>query len=166
MLAMPLFQKGINLTYTADLKDITPENLRKYDGLMIYANHDKIAPEQEEAIKGFVEGGKALIPLHSASFCFRNSDWYVQAVGGQFKSHKVDSFSTEIVKPDHPVMEGLSEFETWDETYVHHQLNPDIEVLMERVEGDHREPWTWVRKEAYFICLGKIRLAVHNNHLQ
>jgi putative membrane-bound dehydrogenase-like protein len=147
MLAMPLFQKGINLTYTADLNDLNAANLRKYDGLMIYANHDGIPAEQEKALKDYVEGGKALIPIHSASFCFRNSDWYVEAVGAQFKSHKADSFSTEIVKAEHPVMKGLSEFETWDETYVHSKINPDMEVLMERVEGDHREPWTWVRKQ-------------------
>ena len=31
-------------------------------------------------------------------------------------------------------------------TYVHHLHNDDREVLMERVEGEHREPWTWTRK--------------------
>ncbi|QCR22283.1 PVC-type heme-binding CxxCH protein [Pontibacter sp. SGAir0037] len=147
MLALPLFQKGINLTYTADPNDLNSENLAKYDGLMIYANHDRIAPEQEQAMKSFVEGGKALIPLHSASYCFRNSDWYVSAVGGQFQTHKVGTFTVPIIKPAHEVMQGLTEFETWDETYVHTKLNPDIEVLMERVEGSHREPWTWVRKQ-------------------
>jgi hypothetical protein len=30
------------------------------------------------------------------------------------------------VKPEHPVMAGLKPFETWDETYVHAKLNPDI----------------------------------------
>lgn len=147
MLAMPLFQKGINLTYTSEPQELTPENLARYDGLMIYANHDEIAPEQEQAIKDFVEGGKGLIPIHSASFMFRNSDWYVDAVGGQFKSHKHGTFVASIVKPDHPVMDGLSKFETWDETYVHHKINPDMTVLMERVEDDHREPWTWVREQ-------------------
>ena len=44
MLAMPLFQKGINLTYTSDLEDLSEENLNKYDVLMIYANHDEISP--------------------------------------------------------------------------------------------------------------------------
>ena len=147
MLAMPLFQEGISLHYTADPADLTAENLAKYDGLMIYANHEKITPEQEQAVKGFVEGGKALIPIHSASFSFQNSDWYISAVGGQFKSHGVGTFTAPITKPEHEVMQGLSEFETWDETYVHHKLNPDMTVLMERVEGDHREPWTWVRTQ-------------------
>jgi putative membrane-bound dehydrogenase-like protein len=147
MLALPLFQHGINITYTADPKDLNAENLSKYDGLMIYANHDKIDPAQEQAMRDFVEGGKALIPIHSASYCFRNSDWFVGAVGGQFKSHREGTFTVSITKPDHPVMQGLSEFETWDETYVHTKINPDMEVLMERVEGSHREPWTWVRTQ-------------------
>ncbi|MEX2591959.1 MAG: PVC-type heme-binding CxxCH protein [Anditalea sp.] len=147
MLAMPLFQKGINLSYTSDLNDLSKETLEKYDGLMIYANHDEILPAQEAAIKEFVESGKALIPLHSASWSFRNSDWFIEAVGGQFKSHGTGDFTVDIVHEDHPVMEGITEFETWDETYVHSNLNEDMTVLMERVDGDHREPWTWIREQ-------------------
>ena len=44
-------------------------------------------------------------------------------------------------------MQGLTPFETWDETYVHKNNNPDRVVLQERVEGDRREAWTWVRNE-------------------
>ncbi|MCC5936810.1 MAG: ThuA domain-containing protein [Lunatimonas sp.] len=147
MLANPLFRKGINLTYTSDPDDLNADYLSYFDGVMIYANHDEITPAQEKALREFVEGGRALIPLHSASFCFRNSDWFVKAVGGQFKSHGVGDFTVDIIDASHPVMNGVSEFETWDETYVHSQLNPDMTVLMERVEGDHREPWTWVREQ-------------------
>lgn len=147
ILAMPLFQKGINITYTEDTKDLTLKNLEKYDGLMIYANQVQLTPEEEAAMKSFVEGGKGLIPIHSASFMFQNSDWYISTVGAQFKSHETGDFTAEIVKPDHPVMQGLSEFETWDETYVHSKINPDMTVLMERVEDGHHEPWTWVRNQ-------------------
>jgi putative membrane-bound dehydrogenase-like protein len=147
MLALPLFQKGINLTYTSDLNALNSENLSSYDGLIIYANHNTISSAQESALKDFVENGKALIPLHAASFCFQNSDWYIKTVGGQFQTHKYGTFTAPIVKKDHPVMAGLKEFETWDETYVHTKLNPDITVLQERIEGDHHEPWTWVRTQ-------------------
>lgn len=146
-LARHLFQKGINLTYTADPNDLNPEKLRLYDGLMIYANHDEITSDQEKALIDYVEGGKALIPIHSASFCFRNSDWFVEAVGGQFSSHGTGDFTASIVDASHPVMSGIEEFETWDETYVHSNLNADMTVLMERVDGEHREPYTWVRSQ-------------------
>jgi putative membrane-bound dehydrogenase-like protein len=147
MLSLPLFQKGINMTYTSDPNFLNKETLDKYDGIIIYANHNLITPAQETALKEFVEGGKAMIPLHSASFCFQNSDWYIQATGGQFHTHKYGTFTAPIIKAEHPVMAGLQPFETWDETYVHTKLNPDITVLQERVEGDHHEPWTWVRQQ-------------------
>ncbi|WP_449353838.1 PVC-type heme-binding CxxCH protein [Algoriphagus litoralis] len=146
-LSTPLFQKGINLTYTTDLNDLNEVTLNNYDGLMIYANHEEISPEQENALKTYIQSGKALIPIHSASFCFQNSDWYIEAVGGQFSSHGTGDFTVDIVDAEHPAMAGISEFETWDETYVHAKVNPDKQVLMERVEGDTREPYTWVRNE-------------------
>lgn len=146
-LGIPLFQRGINLTYTTDLNDLNKVTLNNYDGLMIYANHEKISPEQEKALKDYVQSGKALIPLHSASFCFQNSDWYIGAVGGQFSTHGAGEFTVDIIDADHPAMTGIEEFETWDETYVHVKVNPDMHVLMERVEGDKREPYTWVRNE-------------------
>ncbi|MGM0947203.1 MAG: PVC-type heme-binding CxxCH protein [Bacteroidota bacterium] len=146
-LSTPLFQKGINLTYTTDPNDLNTDKLQNYDGLMIYANHDEISSSQENALKDYVEGGKALIPIHSASFCFRNSDWYVEAVGGQFSTHGTGDFTAEIIDADHPIMEGISEFETWDETYVHTAVNPDMHILMERVDEEGREPYTWTREQ-------------------
>ncbi|GAB3020052.1 ThuA domain-containing protein [Cyclobacterium sediminis] len=147
ILARHLFQEGINLTYTSDLKDLNEEKLRLYDGLIIYSNHEVISPEQEEALRNFVEEGKGLIPIHSGSFCFQNSDWYIKTVGGQFSSHGSGEFSSKITVPTHPVMEGISSFTTWDETYVHSQLNEDMTILMERVEDGKKEPYTWVREQ-------------------
>jgi len=146
-LATSLFNSGINLTYTVDVNDLNSDNLKKYDGLIIYANHDNLSPEQEQAMREFVEGGKGLIPLHSASGCFANSGWYIQTIGGQFKSHGTGTFTAAIVNKKHPVMQGLTEFSTWDETYVHQNLNKDITVLMERQEGSTKEPYTWVRNQ-------------------
>ena len=145
LLASALSKSGINLTYTSDPNDLNPETLGLYDALMLYANHDSITPEQNTALLDFVAGGKGFLPIHSASYCFRNSPEFVALVGAQFKEHGTGTFTVPILEPDHPVMQGLAPFETWDETYIHDFHNPDRIVLMERVEGDHREPWTWVR---------------------
>ncbi len=146
VLAAGLTKEGINLSYTEDPSYLNKETLDQYDGLIIYANHDSITPEQNNALLDFVSGGKAFIPIHSASFCFRNSSEYIALVGGQFKSHETGNFTATIIDKSHPIMQNVQEFSTWDETYVHWQLADDITVLMERVEGDHREPWTWVKE--------------------
>lgn len=146
-LAIATFKSGINITYTTELEDLNSENLAKYDGLVIYANHDTISASQEAALKNFVESGKGLIPLHSAAGCFKNSEWYIKTIGGQFLSHGNGSFTTKIINKSHPVTEGINEFETTDETYVHQKINPDMTVLMERLEGTKKEPYTWIRKQ-------------------
>lgn len=145
ILASALADDGINFTYSENPDDLNGENLAKYDALLLYANHDEITPSQEDALFDFVEAGNGFLPIHSASYCFRNSDAFVELVGAQFLEHGTGTFTAEITNSDHPVTQGLDEFETWDETYVHHMHNEDRTVLMERVTDEHTEPWTWVR---------------------
>ena len=146
--------KGINLTYTDDLKDINSQNLNKYDALMIYANWDDITPDAERALLDYVASGKGILPIHCASYCFRNSAEYVKMVGGQFWRHTMDSITTKTLQPEHPVMKGLQPFTAYDETYLHSQLMPDNNVLAEReIKSDQKkdrsspatEPYTWTR---------------------
>jgi len=139
------FKSGINISYTTNPNDLNDTTLSGYDGLIVYANYDSITPSQEKALLNFVRSGKGFIPIHCASYCFRNSPEVVEMIGGQFKSHQYDSFPSVIIKPDHPVMKGVNVFSTKDETYVHDKISKNIEVLTERVEGDHHEPYTWVR---------------------
>ena len=145
VLASALAKDGINISYTENTADINEKNLSKYDGLMVYANHEEISSKEEKALLSYVEEGHAFIPIHSASFCFKNSPAYVDLVGAQFMTHKTGTFTANIVAKDHPAMQNVNEFSTWDETYVHDKIADDITVLMERVEGEHREPWTWVK---------------------
>jgi putative membrane-bound dehydrogenase-like protein len=143
-----LARRGIDMTYTDRADALNPKVLAGYDGLVIYANTTRITPEQEKALLDFVEGGKGFIPLHCASYCFLNSPKYVELVGAQFLRHGTGTFRTTVAVPDHPVMRGFAGFESWDETYVHTRHNDrDRTVLEYRVEGDRKEPWTWVRTQ-------------------
>jgi type 1 glutamine amidotransferase len=145
ILTAALAPDGITISYTSDPADLNAAKLAKYDALMIYANHTEVTPEQETALLDFVAGGKGFLPIHSASFCFQNSPAYIALVGAQFQRHGTGEFTVEIIKPDHPVMAGMKPFQVWDETYVHTKHNADRVVLMERVDAEGREPWTWVR---------------------
>lgn len=146
ILATALTKDGINITYTEDVDDLNSDNLDLYDGLIVYANHESISSAQEKALLDFVYEGNAFIPIHSASFCFKNSEAYIDLVGAQFKEHSTGTFTALITKKVHPSMINTKEFEAWDETYIHDKIAENITVLMERVDGDHREPWTWVKE--------------------
>jgi uncharacterized protein len=137
---------GISVQYTDLALALSPETLARFDGLLVYANLEKITPEQEKALLDYVAGGKGFIPIHCASYCFLNSPKYVELVGAQFKSHGTGTFRTTVAEPTHPIMRGLGDFESWDETYVHHRHNEkDRTVLSYRVDKNGKEPWTWVR---------------------
>ncbi len=139
---------GIYVEYADSAKALNPETLARFDGLLVYANIDKITQEQENALFDYVESGKGFIPVHCASFCFLNSPRYVELVGAQFRTHGTGVFRTTTTAPEHPVVRGLGDFESWDETYVHHRHNDkDRTVLSYRVDKQGKEPWTWVRTQ-------------------
>ena len=143
-----MHDRGIEVVYTENLDDLNAKNLAKYDALMVYANIDVISPQQEKAVLDYVKAGGGFVPLHSASYCFRNSPAVVALVGAQFKSHGTGEFETKVVDTDHPITKGLIPFQTWDETYVHTLHNEkDRTVLQTRQEGAREEPWSWVRTE-------------------
>jgi putative membrane-bound dehydrogenase-like protein len=150
-LAPVLKDRGIALQYTDRMEDLNPETLANYDGLVLYANIDTIEDDQAEAVLNYVAAGHGFVPLHCATYCWRNNPQMVALMGGQFKRHGGQVFSVEIAEPEHPIMRGYESFTSWDETYIHHLHNENNRTVLEyRVEGEQadgntKEPWTWIR---------------------
>ncbi|MFO1062576.1 MAG: PVC-type heme-binding CxxCH protein [Pirellulales bacterium] len=146
-------ERGIRITYTENASDLNKANLKKYAGLIIYANTTEIKPDQEAALLEYVAEGGGFIPLHCASYCFLNSPAYIDLVGAQFQMHGGEVFTTEIVAPEHPIMKGFGGFQSWDETYVHTKHNERNRTVLEvrkqggQADGKSEEPWTWVRTQ-------------------
>ncbi len=154
-IAAALGAKGINFSYTDNLADINDQNLALYDAVLVYANHDNISKGAERSLLNFVASGKGIVPVHCASYCFRNSPEYVKMVGGQFWRHTMDTVKSVAVQPYHPVLRGVGQISTWDETYLHSQLQADNSVIQVRQigpdqtkdkPGEKTEPYTWTRK--------------------
>ena len=138
--------KGIRLDYTDNVADLNAETLADYEAVALYANIDAIEKPQADALLEYVASGKGFIPIHCATYCFRNDERIVALMGGQFQRHGTGTFRTELAQPEHPIMRGFGGFESWDETYVHHKHNEkNRTVLAFRVDDEGREPWTWVR---------------------
>lgn len=152
-IAPVLEKRGIDMKYTDRMEDLTAETLAGFDGLVLYANIDRIEDDQAKAVLDYVAGGKAFIPIHCATFCWRNNPDIVKLMGGQFQKHGAQVFGTQIADASHPIMKGFSGFTSFDETYIHHLHNEENRTVLEyRVEGDQaddkdREPWTWVRTQ-------------------
>ncbi|WP_197439950.1 PVC-type heme-binding CxxCH protein [Calycomorphotria hydatis] len=146
-----LARRGIDVIYTENPDDLNRTNLSHFDALVVFANIDEISPSQEKALLNYVAEGGGFIPLHCASYCFRNSDQVVDLIGGQFLRHGTGEFQAELADVDHEILKGYGGFKSWDETYIHHKHNEQNRTVLEyRTSGDQqaghsREPWTWVR---------------------
>jgi type 1 glutamine amidotransferase len=141
-----LGRRGIDLYYTDRVADLNPQTLSRYDCLLLYANIERIAPEQERALLDYVAAGHGFVPVHCASFCFQNSPELTALTGARFKSHGVGKFAETFAAAEHPLLKGLRPIESVDESYVHEMHNEkERTVLSYRVEGDRKEPYTWTR---------------------
>jgi putative membrane-bound dehydrogenase-like protein len=148
-LAPVLARRGIQLTPALTPDDaLTPEKLGYYDALLIYGNHTAITPAQEKALLDFVEGGKGVVAIHSASEMFTGSEKYAALIGAQSKREGGAEFTAQIVQPAHPAMQGVQPFAAWDESVTYTKQNPaGRTVLMERADAGGKTPWTWVRTQ-------------------
>ncbi len=115
--------RGIKLSYTDDLANLDVKRLKEFDALLVYANIDEIAPSQEKALLDYVATGGGFVPIHCASYCFRNSKPIVELIGAQFKEHGWARMREIVAVSDHPIARDYSGFESLDETYVHHRHN-------------------------------------------
>ena len=87
-LLVPEFaQRGIEMDDTEALADLNTEKLSNYDTLILYGNHDHISEQQERDLIEFVNSGKGLVGIHSASDCFKNSETFGQFLGGRYSGN-------------------------------------------------------------------------------
>lgn len=155
ILAKALGHDAIQFDYHTSVESALgdPKYLSRFDGVMLYANHESAEDHQYQNLLNFIENGGAFLPVHCACGCIKNQEGFTPLVGGEFASHKHGVFNTSIIKPDHPAMKDVIEFEAWDETYVHKNHAPDRTILMVRKPAGKDdnitkpEPWTWVRNQ-------------------
>ncbi len=86
-IAPKLAERGILIQYTDDVNNLNEETLNKFDGLVLYANIDSISKEHADALLEYVALGHGFIPLHCATYCFRNDPRIVDLMGAQFQRH-------------------------------------------------------------------------------
>ncbi len=123
---------------TTPAKDLNPENLAKYDVLLL--NYRETKPNDEtkwtdankKALVEAVKGGKGLVVYHFASSAFPDWEEYEKMTGGGWRKQghhgpkhrfKVKKHQADKDKP-HPIMEGLDqEFEhEIDELYANSKM--------------------------------------------
>ena len=153
-------------------KDLTPDNLAKYDVLLLnYRNTPKGAAdnpasvwtdENKTAFTEAVKNGKGLVVYHHASSAFTGDSAFEKEfekiiAGGWRKQGfhgKMHEF-TVTVRKDHPITRGISDFKHGrDELYQNSVIVPGSEILVTAFSDSKKdpkntgkdEPMVWVAK--------------------
>ena len=124
--------------------------LARYDAVVLhFENWEQPAPgpNARENLRRFVEGGKGVVLLHFACGAWHD-EWpgFVNLAGrvwGGLKLRQHDPygpFRVELTKPDHPLVQGMADFDTEDELYTCLTGEVPIEVLAQaksKVDGKY-----------------------------
>ena len=132
------------VTITEDRDQFKPDNISNYDLVVIYTTGGELSKEQEQGLIEFVECGKGLVGIHSATDSFKNSDAYWKLLGGQFTGHGAGTFGVKITGKSHCIVKGMSNFEITDETYSH-KFHPESQMIVLMRREEDGEPSTWVQ---------------------
>lgn len=165
-------RSNIDLEYSSDLNKLQLDILKQYDALILYLEPRNDKPERLKALIDYVNQGGGLVGVHNTCAGFEGEKIFVELIGGQFKSHGSGWFTAKHVKgcEDHPALGGIPEFEVWDETYVHKNLNKDRKDLQYRDEKGRQEPWTWIREQGkgrvFYTAYGHDGRAWGHRHFQ
>lgn len=155
---------------------LAKKELKDHDVLILnYQNHERagLSAQARNGLMEFVEGGKGLVVVHFANGAF--GDWpeyrrlarrvWVDKISGHDAFGK---FIVEIAKKDHPITQGLPEYETTDELYFRQQGELPIEVLLtarSKVTGK-AEPMAFVYRQGkgnvFQTVLGHDAAAIRN----
>lgn len=117
------------------------EAIRAADFLVTYTCDVTPSLEQQEVLRQWLEAGGRWYALHGtnsilrvASTCVETPDWaphFMETLGTRFLSHPdIEPYTVNIAKPDHPLVAGISPFETTDELYLCETYGP-VEVLLD-----------------------------------
>lgn len=133
----------------------------------------EISPAQEQGLLDAVKSGVGLAGWHGGmADSFRENTEYQFMVGGQWVAHpgNVIPYWVNVIRPDDPIMAGLSDFEMVSEQYYLH-VDPGNEVLATTTfSGEHGDaPWiagtvmpvVWKRRygagRVFYSSLGHVR---------
>ncbi len=122
-----------------DYRDL--DALREADCLVTYTCDVPGTPEQQRALRTFVEDGGRWLALHGTNSVMRftakgvdttrDQPVLMETLGSQFVAHPpIGPFKVTVSDPSHPLVEGIDAFEVEDELYLCEYHEP-IEPLLE-----------------------------------
>lgn len=183
-----MFDSFENFSYDAVVfpeafEKLTPEAAEPYDALVFYDMWPEINETQQSAFIELLQQGKGIVSLHHTILSYQNWEEYPNIIGGRYytQPHIRDGveipagtfqhgvrLTVHVADPNHPVTQGVQDFEIEDETYNHFWVDENMHVLL-TTEHPSSGPvigWTnqYKNSRIVYIQLGHDELAYGNEN--
>jgi uncharacterized protein len=126
----------------------------EYKIILFYDMVQVISPEQMEGFNRKVNEGIGMVFLHHALPSYKGWENYHQVLGGKYVEPSTNPenhsdyrhdvhFNLKILNPKHPIMNGISEFDVFDEIYINAPVSNDVIKLAGTDNPDSMNPLVW-----------------------
>ena len=125
------------------------EQLDTCDVILVFTRRLNVPPEQLARIKKYMESGKGVVGVRTASHAFQTwLEFDHEVLGGDYKGHATDKPARVSINPaakDHPVLARVEPFTTSGKLYTNARPASDITILLTATTEDDTQPVAWVR---------------------
>jgi type 1 glutamine amidotransferase len=129
------------------------DDLEACDVAVIFVKRVKLPPDQLAKVKRYVDAGRPVVGLRTASHAFQTWLAFDPAVlGGDYKGHEKRDLPAAVTRrrpahkaAGHPVLAGVPAFATPGKLYHNPKLATDATVLLTADNGQTKQPVAWVR---------------------
>jgi type 1 glutamine amidotransferase len=171
LLVSCLESADVTVTATTDWDDVL--DVSAHDVLVDYSTDNDRTETQRDALLEFVRGGGGYAGVHPAADLTAGVDEpdpeMEALLGGMFLDHPDQTDLPVHVVADHPITEGVEEFEVYDEPYRLRYGDVDVLARMEHPElGDM--PVAWVKPygdgRVFYCSLGHDESALEHDSVR
>ena len=108
---------GFDATFSRDY-GVLADGLDRYDTVLFYTDVGELTATQEAGLLNYIRTGGGFFGLHTAAASFREAEGYHGMLNGFFNGHSpYMDFTVTVDDSEHPITEGLTDFEVTDELY-------------------------------------------------
>lgn len=98
--------------------NVLADGLDVYHSVLFYTDVGEFTAAQEEGLLDYIRSGGGFFGLHTAAASFRESEGYHAMLNGFFDGHSpYMDFTVNVTDSEHPITQGLTDFEAKDELY-------------------------------------------------
>ena len=109
--------EGIEADFSQDY-DVLADALADYHVVLFYTDVGELSDAQENGLLNYIRAGGGFYGLHTAAASFRESEPYHAMLNGFFNGHSpYMDFTVNISDSEHPITQGLEDFDAKDELY-------------------------------------------------